>query len=210
MRKAFGFAIAVGFVLMLFAPVLGWASGCPDDDSSRAEHLPARKLKYPGLPNFGEVTPTLYRGAQPTPQGFEQLRRMGISIVIDTRGGSREDERKLVAKLGMKYVQIPWHCVYPKDRVVVKFLSVIRDHPGNKIFVHCKTGDDRTGLMIAVWRMAYQGWTAKEALEEMHVYGFGFTHHFICPGLAAYEAAFPQHYRSSPAFARLRRKRTER
>lgn len=209
MRKASGSAIVVGFVFTLLAPGIGQAVACPDD-SSLADRLPARKLMYPGLPNFGEVTPTLYRGAQPSPQGFEQLRRMGISIVIDAREGSREDERKLVAKLGMKYVQIPWHCPYPKDSVMAKFLTVIRDNPGRRVFVHCKTGDDRTGLMIAVWRMVEQGWTTEQAREEMQIYGFTFSHHFICPGLAAYEAAFPQRYRTSPVFAQLRRDRLDR
>ena len=209
MRKASVFVIVVGLVFALLAPGIGGAAVC-SDDYLHADRLPARKLMYPGLQNFGEVTPTLYRGAQPSPQGFEQLRQMGISIVIDTRAGSRKNERNMVTKLGMKYVQIPWHCPYPSNSLMVKFLTVIRDNPDRRVFVHCKTGDDRTGLMIAVWRMAEQGWTANQAREEMDAYGFTFSHHFICPGLAAYEAGFPQRYQTSPAFAGLRRNRPDR
>jgi hypothetical protein len=70
------------------------------------KHTVARKLTLPGVARFGEVTPTLYRGAQPTKEGFRNLGEIGINIVVDLRG-SRESERQLVSGLGMRYVALP-------------------------------------------------------------------------------------------------------
>ena len=77
-----------------------------------------------------------------------------------------------------------WHCSFPKDRILAQFLTLLRENPGRKIFVHCRLGDDRTGMMIASYRMAQEGWSAEKAEKEMEKFGFSFTHkRLICPGL---------------------------
>ena len=167
------------------------------------EHPVAHPLTLRGVPQFVEVTPELFRGGQPTDEGLEALARMGIGTVVDLRG-SRKRERDLVTKLGMEYVPIPWHCPFPKDKVFAQFLTLLRQSPKKKVFVHCRLGDDRVGMMIAAFRMAEQGWTADEAKHEMRTDGFTALHHLICPGLSLYETDFPQRYRTSPAFQDLR------
>ncbi len=162
-----------------------------------------RKLALAGVPNFGEVTPHLYRGAQPDAAGFAALAQKGINIVVDLRG-NRRHERDEVTRLGMRYAAIPWHCPHPKDAVFAEFLTLLRQNPDAKVFVHCLLGDDRTGMAIAAFRMAEQGWTAEEAKGEMVAFGFRASHHVLCPGLAGYEKRFPLIYRSSPAFENLR------
>ena len=162
------------------------------------------KRKIKGVGNFGEVTSTLFRGAQPTPGGFEALAKMGIDIVVDARGDRADSEGKEVGRLGMRYVAIPWHCPFPNDDVFVRFLKLLQDNSTKKIFVHCRLGDDRTGMMVAAYRMAAQGWTADEAMRQMREFGFSRVHHFICPGLASYGNRFPEHLESNPAFGGLR------
>lgn len=158
-----------------------------------------------GVPNFGTVTPTLYRGAQPTKKGFESLSELGVKIVVDLRDGSEgKQEEKEVTRLGMKFVGIPWRCTDPKDDDFAKFLAIVRDNTDKKIFVHCHVGVDRTGMMIASYRMAEQGWSAEEALREMQVFGFSSFHQVMCYGLGAYEQRFPSVVSSSPAFQNLR------
>jgi protein tyrosine/serine phosphatase len=84
----------------------------------------------------------------------------------------------------MQYVALRWHCSFPKDRILAQFLTLLRENPGRKIFVHCRLGDDRTGMMIASYRMAQEGWSAEKAEKEMEKFGFSFTHkRLICPGL---------------------------
>jgi protein tyrosine/serine phosphatase len=170
---------------------------------TETKHSIARKLTLKGVPNLGEVTPTLYRGAQPTKEGFENLAKLGIRIVVDLRG-SRESEREEVTKLGMQYFAIPWRCFHPEDTALAQFLTLLRENPGKKVFVHCRTGDDRTGMDIAAYRMAEQGWTSGEARKEMEAYGVTWFHRMICPGLSSYEKEFPERFKTSPAFKDLR------
>jgi len=175
------------------------------ENSSAPVPLPTpSKLMRKNLRDFGEVTPTLYRGAQPTKRGFRMLARMGVNIVIDLRG-SRKSERKIVTGLGMQYVPMGWECSFPKDKTFARFLTLLRDNPDKKVFVHCRVGDDRTSMMIASYRMAVQGWSAERAEREMEQYGFSFLHrHLICPRLSSYERKFPRRFKTSPAFRSLR------
>ncbi len=188
---AFGTAVPV-------SPQAASPTPAGNPDGLIGQHLPLN-----GVPNFGEVTSQLLRGGQPTQAGFEELSRRGVGLVINLRGDSRV-ERAMVEKLGMQYVSIPWHCAYPKDRQVAEFLSVLRANPDKKIFVHCRLGVDRTGLMIASYRMAEQGWTAARAHKEMAAFGFDGFHNLICPGLASYEAGFPTRFERDAAFEQLR------
>jgi tyrosine-protein phosphatase SIW14 len=169
---------------------------------SVAHHAMGQHLKAKGIPNFGQVTPTLYRGGQPSAEGFENLAHMGINIVVDT-GRSKRDQT-LIKNLGMAYVSLPWYCPFPKDEVFERFIEITRENPGTKVFVHCRLGDDRTGMMIAAYRMGEQGWTAKEAMQEMHEFGYRGMHHLMCPGLAGYEKSFPQRLQNNPVFENLR------
>ena len=144
-------------------------------------------------------------------EGFEQLAKMHVEIVVDLRG-NRKDERDVITKLGMQYVPIPWFCMRPKDIVIAQFLSLLRDNPDKKVFVHCNTGIDRTGMMVAAYRMAEEKWSAQEAMQEMQAFGFSRFHGMICLGLSSYERRFPQMFASDPAFESLRtgRKRESR
>ena len=170
---------------------------------SAANHAMARRLTLPGVPRFGEVTPTLYRGGQPTKEGFSNLAGMGINIVVDLRG-SRESERRLVTGLGMRYVSLHWQCFSPRDEHFAQFLTLLRVNPGKKVFVHCRVGDDRTGMDVAAYRMAEQGWTAEQARKEMEAYGVDWFHRTICPRLSSYEKNFPERFKTSAAFRSLR------
>jgi tyrosine-protein phosphatase SIW14 len=159
------------------------------------------------IPDFGEVSPTLYRGGQPNEQGFEALAKQGIQIVVDLRG-DRKSERQEVTGLGMRYVPMHWQCSFPKDRIFADFIKLIRANPGKKIFVHCRVGDDRTGMMVAAYRMAEEGWSAERAKKEMIDFGFNFVHrHFICIGLESYERDFPNRFATGPEFKSLRSKK---
>jgi protein tyrosine phosphatase (PTP) superfamily phosphohydrolase (DUF442 family) len=180
---------------------------CPTDGTgNNTAPQVARRISADGVPKMAEVTARLFRGGQPSEKGFETLAQMGIKIIVDGRGKSpiREHEREIVRKLGMRYVTMPWHCPFPKDDVFARFLQLIRDNPDSKIFVHCNLGDDRVGMMIAAYRMAYQGWTADQAMQEMKCEGFSWSHHLICPGLARYEKTFPYRLKTSPKFRLLR------
>lgn len=195
-------ALAISFtLLLLFVPIGAGQDQHPN--SPPTQNSMGSRKHYVGLPNFGEVTPNLYRGGQPGVDGLEALKKMGVTVVVDMRSGQSPHEEAAVKKLGMQYVSIPWHCPFPKPEPFAKFLHVIQENPGKKIFVHCRLGDDRTGMAIASYRIAMQGWSADQAMKEMEFFGFRGIHHAICPGLSSFEKNFPNELKTNAAFADL-------
>jgi len=137
----------------------------------------AQPIEKPGLPNLHKVSDALYRGAQPEPQGFAELAKMGVKTVVNLRklhSDEDEIEEAGLAKDTFNYVEIPLHAWAAGDEHIVAFLKVMADPKNHPVFVHCQHGADRTGTMSAIYRVAFQGWSKQEALDEMQNGGFGF------------------------------------
>jgi len=200
--RRLGFASLL--LLVVTVAVLPTPGTGQSDNNQNQSHSQASWLQVEGVPRLAQVSPYLFRGAQPSDEGLAELKKMGISIIVDMRTGSRKSEQEKVTKLGMQYVQIPWHCPFPRDPTFAQFLKIMEDNPQKKVFVHCRLGDDRTGMAVAAYRMAEQGWSAEQAMQEMQQFGFDWTHHAICPGLAGYEESFPERLKKEKTFQGLR------
>jgi protein tyrosine phosphatase (PTP) superfamily phosphohydrolase (DUF442 family) len=121
------------------------------------------------LSNFQAVSDSLCRGAQPSADGFRELAKSGVHTVLDLRGagGRSSEEAKLVGNLGMQYVNIPLDGFKaPTVDEVSKIFSVLNDQSAGKIFVHCRRGADRTGTVLALYRIQHDHWTNQQALTE--------------------------------------------
>src|ERR1700730_19277893 len=123
----------------------------------------AEKFKLAGGPGAGKVSDVLFRGAQPSAQGRAELKKLGITTIVDLRGnrGPVAFERRQAETLGMRFIDIPvlgWST--PSNEQVAQFLKLFKDDPQQKIFVHCYYGEDRSGVMVAAYRIAQQNWTA--------------------------------------------------
>ena len=123
-------------------------------------------------------------------------------MIVDLRAENpekREWERKQTESLGMRFMSIPvdgWSA--PTDEQVAQFLSQFRNIPKEKIFVHCRFGDDRTGVFVAAYRIAHAGWPAKRALNEMYFFGFNGMWH---APMKSFVRDFPDRMKSAPALA---------
>lgn len=190
---------ALVLLLALGAPVNAAPPQTKEETQSPATRAIGRRLNEKGVPNFGEVTPHLYRGGLLNDTGLKALKKLGVNVIVDTRANNKTEKEEAEA-LGMKYVAIPWHCPFPHDEVFAKFLTVVHENKDKKIFVHCRLGADRTGMMVASYRIAEEGWTADEAMTEMKSFGFTTTHHFACPSLASYEKEFPERLKKDSVF----------
>jgi len=161
----------------------------------------AAAITIPGVPNAGSVTGTLFRGAQPNDSAYAGLQKLGMNIVVDFRGESGEvsSEKKAVEALGMKFVNLPWSgASLPSRDQLLTFFALLRDNPDQKIFLHCQYGADRTGVMIALYRIAVDHWTSDQAIAEMKDFHY---HSFLLPHLAKYVKAFPGALAADPSLA---------
>jgi protein tyrosine phosphatase (PTP) superfamily phosphohydrolase (DUF442 family) len=132
----------------------------------------AAKLDRPGLPNLFKIDAGLYRGAQPTAEGIQELKRLGVKTIIDLR--DRHSDKDLLGDSKIAFEHIPMMPWKPKEAEVVRFLKIVTDKARQPVFVHCQCGADRTGTMCAIYRVAVDGWTKRQAIEEMTKGGFGF------------------------------------
>ena len=127
-----------------------------------------------GVENFHAVDEHIFRGGQPSGQGFQSLARMGIKTVIDLRGGRYHEryEGNLVLGAGMHYVPIPLSgLLHPRDVQIAGLLALLEDSSQWPVFIHCKRGADRTGTVVACYRIAHDHWSNQKALAEAKTYG---------------------------------------
>lgn len=175
---------AAGLAAVVCLLVLPPAGRCADVDTNTfpstirqvaASARPARwaqPVDKKGLPNFHKVSDTLYRGAQPTAEGFRQLEAMGIKTVVNLRAfHSDKDEMK---GSGLAYEAIPMKTWHPDVPDIVRFLAVVTDTNRTPVFVHCQHGADRTGTLNAIYRIVVCNWSKEDAIEEMTKGDYGF------------------------------------
>lgn len=132
----------------------------------------AQPVKLAGVPQLYRVTDELYRGDQPSPLGMQNLKKLGIKTIVNLR--TFHSDRDKIGETGLEYEHIymkPWH---GEAEDAVRFLQIVTDPKRTPVLVHCQRGADRTGAMIAVYRLAVQGWSKEEAIREMTGGGFGF------------------------------------
>ena len=136
---------------------------------------------HQGLPNLFQVSPVLYRSAQPTAEGLNLLNQnlavsyglpKEIKTVVNLR--NNEGDGALVVPTGVRYEQIPFDTWQVKEADVVRFLKIVRNPNNQPVLLHCKHGADRTGMMTAIYRIVEQGWRKQDAIAEMAQGGFGY------------------------------------
>lgn len=143
-------------------------------------------IPTPGIPNFHQVNDHVFRGGQPASEAWPGLTKLGVKLVIDLR---REDEHSSAAEAqavqaaGMNYVNVPMKgVVAPTNEQISKVLALLGSP--DTVFVHCKRGADRTGAVIACYRIEHDRWDRKQALNEAKSFGmswdqFGLKHYVM-------------------------------
>jgi uncharacterized protein (TIGR01244 family) len=144
-----------------------------------------------GIDNFAAVESAdagqaIHRGAQPSPVGLSNLKKMGVRSVIDLRDDAVPGERERVEHAGLAYIHIPTNAAVVDPAKIRAFLDAMSTAP-KPVFVHCRAGRDRTGLEIAVYRMVVQGWSRERALGELYAHGYNWG---LFPGIARYVKTF--------------------
>jgi uncharacterized protein (TIGR01244 family) len=142
---------------------------------------------FDGLRHFAAVeNGALYRCGQPTAAQLDELiTRYGLKTVIALRGNREHDdpdgwearERAVCDARGVHFVTLPCnHKNPPTADQVGQFLSLVRDARCLPALVHCRIGQQRTGLFCALYRVHVQGIPAEAALREMDELGFDIRH----------------------------------
>lgn len=135
---------------------------------AQQEEFPKR-IELRGVANLAQVSPVLYRGAQPNGEGFRNLRELGVRTVLSMR--SAHDDRRLLGGLGLYTFRIPAHQWHPESQDVLAALKLILTPNFQPVFVHCQAGKDRTGLVVAAYEVLELGKTVEQAVAERRSFG---------------------------------------
>ena len=133
----------------------------------------AGPVQCDGVANFHRVSQALCRGAQPTAEGMRNLKAMGVRTIVNLR--KLHSDRDEIGLTHLAYERLYVNPLHPEDKEVVRFLQIATDPARRPVFVHCRYGADRTGLMCAAYRVVAEGWTKEQAIAEWTRGGFGST-----------------------------------
>ena len=103
---------------------------------------------------------------------MKQLEKLGVKTVVNLR--SLHSDRDEIKDTALAYEHIRTTTWNIDDKDVIRFLQIVTNPDCTPVFVHCQHGADRAGTMCAIYRVAVQGWSKEEAIEEMTKGGFGF------------------------------------
>lgn len=140
------------------------------------------------IANFHYVDDTLLRGSKPNYDQLKELKNNGVKNIISfctnynpktKKTGVMPEEADLAKKLNMNFFWIPFKSTEnPSEEDVKKFFSIIdkAKQNGEKVFIHCRYGSDRTGLFSALYRVKYQKVPMAEIVKELMAYGHDANH----------------------------------
>jgi protein tyrosine/serine phosphatase len=149
------------------------------------------------LPNLYKVNEHLYRGAQPRSGGIKRLSELGVKTIVNLRGEDElsRSERSEAKRYNIQYFSVPMAGIgRPTDAEMSKVMGIV-DAPENwPVFIHCKHGSDRTGTVVACYRITHDRWDAEKATAEARRFGMS----WIETGMRSY---ISDYYRSHPRIA---------
>ena len=157
------------------------------------------ELQTAHLRNFDQVDAGIYRGGAPSAVGLTELHALGVKVILDLReeGSATRTEGEESRHLGMRYVNLPFKPMSaPSQADVEKAIALlVRASPVEPVFVHCRRGKDRTGTVIACYRIQHDGWDNKRALTEAGEHGMSHAERAM--------RSFVMHFSASAAGAPL-------
>lgn len=128
-----------------------------------------------------EVDVDIYRSGQPTTNDFAEFEKLGFKEVLNLRMFRSDKKKAKNSSLILHHKRMMAETICAND--LLKALRIIKDRTG-KLLIHCHHGSDRTGAVIAMYRIIFQGWTKEKAIDEMIYGGFGFhSIYFNIPAL---------------------------
>jgi len=137
------------------------------------QSLHAEKIDIPGtgLTNLYRIDEGVYRSEQPSATDFAALERYGIREVLNLRNYHSDDDEAAGTSLILHRLRTKAGKISEED--LLEALRIIKNRKG-PILIHCWHGSDRTGAVIAMYRIVFQGATKADAIRELTEGGFGY------------------------------------
>ncbi|MEW6374258.1 MAG: hypothetical protein AB1502_00510, partial [Thermodesulfobacteriota bacterium] len=151
--------------------------------------IPAPKSEYAGstpavivndlLPKFRKVNDKIFAGGQPkNEEAVKSLANRGIKTIVNLESVIEEElkkEKEWAKKYNINYIWYPTpptalppvgpaRC--PTKNETENAIIIINNPNNQPVYIHCWRGIDRTGIVIATYRVKMEGWPVEAAINE--------------------------------------------
>jgi tyrosine-protein phosphatase SIW14 len=121
--------------------------------------------------NFHRVDDKVWRSGQPEKKDFPKLKKLGFKEILNLR--EWHDDARKAGNTALCLHRVPMDTGDLREKDLLQAVKILRDSPG-PILVHCWHGSDRTGTVVALYRMVVNGWTRERAIAEFITPAYGY------------------------------------
>ena len=131
------------------------------------------------LGNFYKVSEGVYRSEQPDGEDFDDIASVGIGEVLNLREYHSDSDEAKTHKVKLHRIDVDTGEMSEAQLREALKIIINRKSP---ILIHCWHGSDRTGAVIASYRVVVEGWSKEKAIDELQNGNFGY-HAAIYPNI---------------------------
>lgn len=132
--------------------------------------------------NFYKIDEAVYRAEQPNDNDVKALEAAGIRSLLNLREYHKDNDEARGTQ--MKLYRVPMNAGNVNDPLIEQALTNLA-HAEKPVLIHCWHGSDRTGVVVAMYRMVFQNWPREKAIDEFKNGGFGY-HEWWYPNILEY------------------------
>lgn len=123
------------------------------------------------ITNFAKVDENLWRGARPDADGVAWLVFNGCKTVISLEWEQSDIPAANIIEIRLAdWEPLPRFAPVIEDRHIRSVLAAIKTSP-KPIFIHCRSGQNRTGVAVAAYRIIIKNDPIEDVIAEMKSYG---------------------------------------
>ncbi|MES2589678.1 MAG: dual specificity protein phosphatase family protein [Bacteroidota bacterium] len=141
--------------------------------SQKLESIPNGKGLY--FENLHCINDSMFRSEQPSKTGILEIQKLGVKSVLSLR--NIKSDRFIKRKSNLIFYKKTINAWTMTEDEVIEALKLFLKSE-KPVLIHCVHGSDRTGTIVASYRIIFENWTKEKAIAEMLETHYGFHENF--------------------------------
>ncbi|WP_289044476.1 dual specificity protein phosphatase family protein [uncultured Olleya sp.] len=129
------------------------------------------EIKSKNFDNLYRINDSIYRSEQPSKKGFIELDTSGIKTIVNLRRLRNDIKKAKGTDLQLEHIPLATKQITEQD--IFEVIQHI-DNAEKPLLIHCWHGSDRTGVMVAAYRIVIENWSKEKAIKEFRNKKFGY------------------------------------